>query len=287
MAVAEAILFWVSITAYVAAGLLCAFALVFRKERLLRLAVIVAAAGLAPHAAAFIVRWVSTGRPPFISLYELVLAGAWFVVAAFAVAQFVWKGVRPLGTAVMPVAFLSMGVAMMLSPEANPLTAALRSWWLAIHILFALTAYGCFAVAFGAAVLLLVRERAAARKDAKGAEADEKRVSSSPIPTPERLDEMGSRCIFFGFICHTVMILSGSIWANNAWGRFWGWDPVETWSLVTWLVYGLYAHLRFVRRWKPKHAAWLSVSAFVIVVFSFWGVPHLWKSIHDYSLMSR
>ena len=167
-----------------------------------------------------------------------------------------------------------MGVAMTLSPEENPLSAALRSWWLLVHILFALTAYGCFAVAFGAAVILLLGER---RKEP---------APRGPIPSPERLDEIGRGCIFFGFICHTVMVLSGSIWANNSWGRYWGWDPVETWSLVTWLVYGLYAHLRFVRRWKPKHAAWLSVAAFAIVVFSFWGVPHLWKSIHDYSLYS-
>ena len=274
MAVAEAILLWVSVSAYVGATLLCACALAFGKRRLLLPAVIVAAAGLAPHMAAFVVRWIATGRPPFIGLYELILAGAWCVVATFVVTQFIWRGVRPLGTAVIPFAFLSMGLALTMSPEANPLTATLRSWWLAIHIVFALVAYGCFAVASGASVFLLVQERR------------ERATAAGQVPTPERLDEIASRCIFFGFICDTVMIVSGAVWANSAWGRFWGWDPVETWSLVTWLVYGLYAHLRLVGKWRRTQSAWFAVAAFVVVVFSFWGVPHLWKSIHDYSLYS-
>ncbi len=273
MAASEAILFWLSLSTYVVAALLCAYGLVFKKTRLLPAAVVVAAAGLLPHTAAFIVRWIATGRPPFLNLYELILAGAWFIVVTFVVAQFVWRHVRPVGAAVMPVAFLSMGVALMLSPQANPLAAALQSWWLVVHILFALVSYGCFAISFGAAILLLITEN----KD---------RPAGSMIPPPEQLDGVGARCIYFGFICLTVRVISGSIWANNAWGRYWGWDPVDVWSLVTWLLYGLYAHLRPLRKWKRRHAAWFSVVAFVVVVFSFWGVPHLWQSIHDYSQYS-
>ncbi|MHC4252334.1 MAG: cytochrome c biogenesis protein CcsA [Planctomycetota bacterium] len=274
MAVAEAILFWTALSLYVAAGIASAAALVFRKERGYLVATVAVAAGLLPHTAAFVVRWIGTGRPPFINLFELLHSGAWAVAAAFVVAQRASRGVRALGIAVMPVAFLTMGLAQTLSAAANPLTAQLRSWWLAVHILFASLAYGCFAVSFGAAVLYLYKHFAGERGPA------------ARLPKPSRLDEVSLKSVHFGLICDTVMILSGSIWANNAWGRFWGWDPVETWSLVTWLVYGLYAHLRFLKKWKRTHAAWLSIAAFGIVVFSYWGVPHLWKSIHDYTLMS-
>jgi cytochrome c-type biogenesis protein CcsB len=266
---------WMALSLYVVAALAGACALVFRKDRAYLVATIAVAAGLAPHTAAFVVRWIATGRPPFINLYELLHASAWAVAVAFLVAQLASRAVRSIGAAVMPVAFLTMGYAQMLSPEANRLNAALRSWWLAVHIVFASLAYGCFAVSFGAAILFLYKKRAG------------ERGAAARLPPLAKLDGIGLRCIYFGFICDTVMILSGSIWANNAWGRFWGWDPVETWSLVTWLVYGLYSHLRLVGKWKRDHAAWLSIAAFAIVVFSFWGVPHLWTSIHDYSLMSR
>jgi cytochrome c-type biogenesis protein CcsB len=180
-----------------------------------------------------------------------------------------------VGVAVLPVAFISMGAALTLSPAANPLSAALKSWWLVVHILFALVGHGFFAVAFGAAVLLLIR-RSAPQPEGE-----------SLIPPPQRLDQISARSIISGFIAHTVMILSGSIWANKAWGRFWGWDPIETWSLVTWLLYGLYTHLRFLPSWRGRRAAGYAVVAFLVVVFSFWGVPHLWTSVHDYSLLSR
>lgn len=267
--------FWLALTFWVVGFLLCLHALVFRGQRQLAVAVVLAALGLVPQTAGMVVRWVASGRPPFISLYELVCASAWFAVATYLVVQAIWRATRPVAVAVLPIAFLSLGATLTLSAEANALSPALKSWWLVVHILFAMVAHGCFAVAFGAAVLLLFKKSAAA----PGAE--------SLIPSAERLDELSARCIIFGFICHTVMVLSGSIWANNAWGRFWGWDPIETWSLVTWLLYGLYAHLRFLPKWRGRRAAAYAMVAFLVVVFSFWGVPHLWDSVHDYTLMSR
>ncbi|MBM4035272.1 MAG: hypothetical protein FJ291_26305 [Planctomycetes bacterium] len=258
--------FWLSLSLWVIGFLLSLCALVWRRERLLGTAVVFAALGLAPLTAGIVVRWVATARPPFISLYELVIASAWFAVATYLAAQAAWRAARPVAVAVLPVAFLSLGAALTLSPAANPLSAALKSWWLVVHILFALLGHGCFALAFGAALLLLVRGH-----DARSS----------------ALDEISSRSVVFGFICHTVMILSGSIWANNAWGRFWGWDPIETWSLVTWLLYGLYAHLRLLPRWRGRLAAAYAIAAFLVVVFSFWAVPHLWTSMHDYTFYSR
>jgi len=266
--------FWVALSLWVIAFLVILAALVFHRRHYLSLGVVIAAVGLLPHTAGIGIRWAMSGRPPFISLYELVIASAWFAVVTYLVVQWIWKTARPVGVAVLPVAFLSMGAALTLSPEANPLYPALKSWWLVIHILFALVAHGCFAVAFGAAILLLIRGR---RTEAGNGDL---------VPGSVNLDQLGFQCIVFGFICHTIMVLSGAIWANKAWGRFWGWDPVETWSLITWLLYGLYIHLRFLPKWHRRPAAIYAIVAFVIVVFSYWGVPHVTKSIHDYTLYS-
>jgi cytochrome c-type biogenesis protein CcsB len=271
------IAYWLALTAWVAAFLVFLWVLVFQRPDRLALAVGLTALGLVPHTAGTAIRWFATERPPFISLYELVCASAWFVVAVYVVAQFVWRHARVLGVAVMPVAFLSMGAALTLSPEPNALGAALKSWWLVLHIIFALLAHGCFAIAFAAGILLLVGRSAVSPET----------ESENQIPSPERLDMLGMRCIVFGFICDTIMVLSGSIWAYKAWGRYWGWDPIETWSLITWLLYGLYAHLRFLPGWRGRRAAIYAVLAFLVVVFSFWGVPHLWTSIHDYTLYSK
>ena len=161
---------------------------------------------------------------------------------------------------------------MTATADANPLGATLKSWWLVIHILFAMLALGSFAISFGAGVLFLIRKKSGNPEH------------STPIPGADQLDQLGTRCVVFGFICHTVMVLSGSIWANKAWGRYWGWDPTEVWSLFAWLLYGLYIHLRFLPSWRGRRSAIFAVIAFPIMVFSFWGVPHLWQSLHDYMI---
>jgi len=264
--------FWFAITLWVIAFLFFLRGLVFNKASALPRAVMFAWLGLLPLAAGMAMRWMVSGRPPFISLYELVVASAWFAVATFLLVQVFWRLARPIGVVVLPVAFISMGAAMTATVEANPLGATLKSWWLVIHILFAMLALGGFAISFGAGILLLFR------KGKDGPERD------SPIPAMERLDQMSVRCIVFGFICHTIMVLSGSIWAHRAWGRYWGWDPTEVWSLFAWLLYGLYLHLRFLPGWRGRRAAIFAVIAFPIMVFSFWGIPHLWESVHDYMI---
>lgn len=266
---------WIALSLWVLAFLVFLSALVFRREGQLRTAVIIAGVGLLPHTAAIAIRWVATERPPFISLYELVSTSAWVAIATYLVVQQALRAVRPLGVAVMPVAFLAIGATLTLSPEANVLTPALKSWWLVFHILFAMIAHSCFAIAFASAVLFLTRR------------GEPKSGQKSLIPPPERLDRIIEQFIVFGFICDTAMVLSGSIWANNAWGRFWGWDPVETWSLITWLLYGLYMHLRFLRSWRGRSSAIYAVVAFLLVVFSYWGVSHIWTSIHDYTLYTQ
>ncbi len=264
--------FWIALTIWVVAFLFCLYALVFSDEKKLRLTIILAAVGLLPHLGGVAARWVASGRPPFINLYELVAASAWVTIATFLVAQAVWKAARPSAVVVLPVAFLSMGAVLTLSTEANLLSPALKSWWLVIHIIFALVAHGCFAIASGTAVLIFVPKR---------------ETPKSLVPSPEQLDRLCARLIIFGFICHTLMLLSGAIWANRSWGRFWGWDPIETWSLFVWLLYGLYAHLRLLPMWRGRPAAAYVILAFFLVVFSFWGVPHLYTSVHDYTLYAQ
>ena len=140
----------------------------------------------------------------------------------------------------MPLVVLLMGFGVTRNPTLGPLAASLRSGWLVVHVFFAWLAFGAYGLA---APLQLVR-----------------------------LDELIFRWILFGFIADTVMIASGAIWARDLWGSYWSWDPVETWSLLSFLVYGLVLHLRKTLGWRGRRIAWIVVGAIVTVIVTFWGV---------------
>lgn len=202
-------------------------------------------------------RWVSTGHVPTIGNFENALVGSWFIVVATLWASWREKLVA-VATAALPLALVVLGGGALSDPSPQPFVAALNSFWLYIHIFFAWLAYGSYTVACGAGIVYLTRTRAGA-----------------PAPSAEalaRLDELMFRSTVFGFVTDAVMIAAGAIWAKDLWGSYWSWDPVETWSLVSWLVYGLALHLRTTLGWRGRRLAWLLVAAVVTVIISFWGV---------------
>jgi len=162
-----------------------------------------------------------------------------------------------LAAGALPFALLILGGGALSDTTARPMVAALQSFWLYIHIFFAWLAYGAYTVACGAGIVYLARSR-------KAGETPEGELS--------RLDELMFRSTVFGFITDAVMIAAGSIWAKNLWGSYWSWDPVETWSLLSWLIYGLALHLRLTLGWRGRRFAWYLVFAIVGVLISFWGV---------------
>lgn len=270
----EAITFWAAVTVYVASSVLYLYGLVFKKEQALTIATYAAAVGFVPHSVALIVRWAAAGYPPVASSYETLAVVAWVAVLMFLALQWQFVKTRVLGAAILPISFIMMGLSRMPAQAVEPLSPSLKSYWLIIHAFFAELGHGSFIIATACALILLLKERAP-QTTASYAFFDR-------FPSTDVLDDLSYRFITLGFILHAIMIVSGSIWANQAWGRYWGWDPVETWSLVTWLVYGVYLHLRLFRGWAGEKSAWLAVGAFVLVLFTFWGVGYVTPSIHRY-----
>jgi cytochrome c-type biogenesis protein CcsB len=251
----EGILLWAAIAGYVAVFIGSLASSLFRLERLQPLVRRAWPAALVLHLFAGITRWVVTGHAPVMYAYENSLAGSFFVGAIFFLVGLRFPHVKRALPAAVAVVVLILGNGLMAPASLVPLEPPFRSAWLVVHVLFAWVAFGSFLVAAVLGGLYLVRER---RPD-----AGEKIAL---------LDDLTGRLVTFGFAGDTVMIASGAIWAHGLWGRYWGWDPVETWSLVTWLIYGIHLHLRFTLGWKGRRAAWLSLLSVVAVVVTFFGI---------------
>lgn len=259
-----AVVFWAVLVDYALMVGAQIWAQTFRREKVAALARIGILAGFAFHTALVAWRWIETGHVPTIGNFENALAGGWFIVA-----MTLWAARRDrsplLAAGALPFALLIMGGGALSDTAVRPMVASLKSFWLYIHIFFAWLAYGAYTVACGAAIVYLSKTRASRRN---GGGPDDPATKSSL----DRLDELMFRSTVFGFITDAVMIGAGSIWARNLWGSYWSWDPVETWSLISWLIYGLALHLRITLGWRGRRLAWVLALAIVGVLISFWGV---------------
>ena len=160
------------------------------------------------------------------------------------------------------LAYASFGV----DSQIKPLMPALKSNWLLIHVVTCFLGYAAFTLAFGAALLYLVKDR---RPQAR-------------LPAPPQLDRLIYRATVLGFLLLTFGILTGAVWAETAWGKYWSWDPKETWSLVTWLIYAALLHARLLKGWHGRRIAWLAVLGFMAVLFTYFGVSFLLSGLHSY-----
>ena len=256
MSMTFSVLFWTTAVIYALMVAIQIFGLVFRRERWIELAPYGILVGLVLHTGLVGWRWIGTGHVPTIGNFENGLVGAWFIVL-----MTLWAGYRQrfplLAAGALPFALLIMGGGALSDTAERPMVASLQSYWLYIHIFFAWLAYGAYTVACGTGVVYLLKSS---------------RKTSAAKATLDRLDELMFRSTVFGFITDSVMIAAGSIWAKDLWGSYWSWDPVETWSLLSWLIYGLALHLRITRGWRGRKLAWLLIVAIVGVLISFWGV---------------
>jgi cytochrome c-type biogenesis protein CcsB len=171
----------------------------------------------------------------------------------------------------MPVAVLLLGGAMF-TPKADlPLTPNLASYWLFIHVAFAFLAFAAFVASFGLGIVYVLRRRS---KSGRWTERLER------FPAQDVVDELTTRFVLAGFLFWGIMIVTGAIWANQAWGRYWGWDPIETWSLIVWIVYALYLHARYTMGWRGERLAWFAIVAMPVSLFALLGTPIVFNSIH-------
>ncbi len=237
-------------------------------------ALLVLGAGFAGHTVYLVSRWISSGHPPMANLHESLSFLAWSLVAAFLLLQFASK-VKSLGAFVTPMATVIMAAAATQSGAIVSLPPALRSVWLPIHASICLVADAVFILAFCISVMYLLQERQIKSKKLGGL--------FQRLPSLDSLDRMNRRCISFGFPLLTVGIVTGSIWAEQAWGAYWSWDPKETWSLITWFLYAALIHQRLTVGWRGRRAAIMTIFAFAALVFTFLGVSLLLPGAHSYA----
>jgi len=231
-------------------------------------------AGFCSHGLAFVLRYIEAGHAPVVNLHESLSFFAWLVVGFFLLLRYRYK-VEMLGAFVSPLALLLVIGAAALPKDILPLPPALRSWWLPIHVTFAFLGDAIFALAFCAGVTYLIQERL----------VKSKRVGalSGRLPSLEVLDEVNYRALTIGFPLLTIGIVTGAVWAEYAWGSYWSWDPKETWSLITWLLYAALLHQRLMIGWRGKKAAIMAIVGFGAVLFTFLGVNLLMEGLHTYA----
>ena len=214
-----------------------------------------------------VLRGVWAGRPPLGNMYEFSITSALGILVIF-LAMSVKRDVRWLGLFVVTPVLLVLGLAItVLYTEAAQLVPALKSYWLVIHVSAAMISAAAFTVAGASAALAL----------AKG------RWDIPHIPSKLALETFTYRIIAFSFPLWTFAVVAGAIWAEAAWGRYWGWDPKETWAFITWVVYAAYLHARSTRGWRENRASWIAILGLVTFLINYFGVNFFLQGLHSYS----
>jgi cytochrome c-type biogenesis protein CcsB len=226
-------------------------------------------------------RWHEAGRAPFKSLFESLVFFAFCLALVYVFFEWIYR-TRVFG---LPAMLMSLGcLAYALGrwdAEIVKLPPALQSAWFVPHVMVYFVGYAAVALAAALAAIQLLQSRVPALQ-----RLTTLRAGTIMTGKPLDLEAMTYELIRFGFVLLTIGLLVGSVWAKSAWGDFWVWDPKENWSLVTWLVYGAYLHLRRVRGWRGDRAAWLAVIGFAVVMFTYLGMnmlPTAEESAHVYS----
>lgn len=246
-----------------------------RVDMLGRMGFTLTVIGAILHIGAVVLRGVAAGRAPWGNMYEFVTSTMAIVAIAYIVLTAAFK-MRWLGLPVTLFLVLGQGLAVTVFYVAvAPLVPALHSVWFVIHIVAACIAGAMFTVGGLASALYLAKTRAESRGPVRGYLAR--------LPESVTLDKIAYRAAAFAFPLWTFTIAAGSIWAEYAWGRWWGWDPKETWSLVTWVVYAAYLHARATAGWKGRRAAWLGVVGAVLFWWNFVGINLLVSGLHSYA----
>ena len=220
-------------------------------------------------------RFAKGGVPFGTNMYESLIFFSWCLVLVYLVITVRYK-VPVVGAFVMPVTLILMAAAAFMPDKGvGEIPPALKSYWLPFHVTFSFLGDALFGLAFGAGVMYLIQERQLKRKR-PGA-------FYYRLPSLEVLDAINYRSLTVGFPLLTLGIITGSIWAQYAWGTYWSWDPKETWSLITWLIYAALLHARLSVGWRGRKAAWFAIVGFFAVLFTFLGVNLLLSGLHSYN----
>ncbi|MGO4806036.1 c-type cytochrome biogenesis protein CcsB [Arthrobacter sp. 2MCAF15] len=245
-----------------------------------RVAVALTVLGAAIHAAGVITRALGAGRVPWGNMYEFLTTGAFVAVAVFLLVL-IRRDLRFLGTFVIGLAIIML-VAASISfwTPVGHLVPALQSYWLIIHVSIAVMSSALFTLTFAMSALQLVQSH---RQKTIAAGGADKLGFMRLVPNALSLENLSYRINAIAFVGWTFTLMFGAIWAEKAWGRFWGWDTKEVWTFVIWVVYAGYLHARATRGWTGTRAAWLSIVGYLCVVFNFTIVNQFFNGLHSYS----
>lgn len=255
-----------------------------QAERFGRAAVAATVLGLAVQLTSLTLRGIATHRVPWGNMYEFASVVGAAAVIAYLVVLIRLPQVRYLGMFLLfPIVVLLFLAGTVLYAPAAPLVPALRSYWIAIHVTTISIGTGIFLVSFVATVLYLVRRRWEISVEAGRTPTRFPVTLGSRLPVTDVLDRMAYRTVAFGFPVYTFGIIAGAIWAEAAWGRYWGWDPKETWAFITWVVYAAYLHARATAGWRGTAAARVNIVAFATMIFNFFIINMVVSGLHSYA----
>lgn len=238
-----------------------------------RLGMLLSAFGFFALTAVLAMRILTSGAFSVFGLYESLLFFSWLIIVLY---LFVERKANNSVNAifVLPLVVVLLSGARFFDSSVKLLPPALQSYWLGIHVTFCFLGYACFVLGFCFAVLYLWQER-----EVKSRKVDRYFFR---LPSLGLLDSLGYRTIAYGFIFLSLGIISGSVWAQRAWGSFWSWDPKETLSLILWLIYLVYLHGRLSQGWKGRRCAFLAIAGFIVMLFTYLGVSFILPGLHSY-----
>ncbi|BCG48654.1 Cytochrome c-type biogenesis protein CcsA/ResC [Citrifermentans bremense] len=265
----ELVCFWIAVGLYGVSTFSYIFGLIAKYDKLFLVGLLSALVGFIPHTASIALRWMAGGVEPFITISESLTFGIFVTILIFLIVQFTVKRVQLLGVLVMPISFVLLGWAGTLMKEvASSIAPALQSYWLWVHIVGAAVGFASVLIAAALGLMYLLKERNS------GGIYDR-------LPELGAVDRLSYRFVAAGFIMYGLMIISGAYWSNSVKGNYWAWDPVEVWSLISWLMYGIYLHLRVTFGWRGSRLAWYSLIALVVMIVSYWGIPFGVETFHS------
>ncbi|MHC2185863.1 cytochrome c-type biogenesis protein CcsB [Rathayibacter agropyri] len=231
------------------------------------------------HLAATVLRGIAAGRVPWANMYEFSMTGTLIIIGVFLAVQVRWD-LRFLGAFVTGLVLVLLGVAIVNYYVAVvPLPPALQSYWLVIHVLVAILGTAFFALGFALSVTQLLQ----ARREVSGDSPRSVLRFLRTLPGSLTLENLAYRVTIIGFILWTFTLIAGAVWAEKAWGRYWGWDTKEVWTFIIWTIYAGYIHARATRGWRGTPSAWLAIVGFAAVMFNFGVVNVFFKGLHAYS----
>ena len=222
-----------------------------------------------------VLRGIAGGRVPWANMFEFALTATAIIIGIFLVVQ-LWQRLEFLGVFIVGLVLLSLGVATVnFYVDVTPLPPALQSVWLVVHVFVAATATGFLAVGAALSITQLLQARRTAR--GRGPRF------LTRLPDAEHLEALAYRVIVVGFVFWTFTLIAGAVWADRAWGRYWGWDTKEVWTFIIWTLFAGYIHARATRGWRGSRSAWLAIIGFAAVIFNFTIVNLFFAGLHAYS----